>query len=79
MSFEVEVLPILYPQFSDAGIFQSLLFSLGVWLPEEVISGLNEISQSTRTSTENNIPFGKPEVHEDDMLSDCEDLKRIMN
>ena len=38
----VEVVPILHPQFQDSSLLQALLTNLGVVLPDELITQLNE-------------------------------------
>ena len=41
-TFEVEVVPVLYPQYPDSPLLQSLMFNLGIHLPSEAITTLND-------------------------------------
>ncbi|KAH9801496.1 hypothetical protein KPL71_001059 [Citrus sinensis] len=41
----VEVVPVLHPQFQDSSLLQALLTNLGVVLPDELITQLNESAE----------------------------------
>lgn len=65
--FEVEVVPMLYPQYADALLLQSLLFNLGVHLPSEVITTLND--QFNGAEHQSTSKVRHPIEDEDDLLS----------
>ncbi|KAH9658366.1 SWIM-type domain-containing protein [Citrus sinensis] len=66
-TFEVEVVPVLYPQYPDSPLLQSLMFNLGIHLPSEAISTLND--QFNRAEHQSTSKVRHPTKDEDDLLS----------
>ena len=56
--FEVDVVPILCPQFQDAALFQVLLTNLGVVLSDELITQVNESIEGHASVEENPVVGG---------------------
>ncbi|KAK9193218.1 hypothetical protein WN944_003915 [Citrus x changshan-huyou] len=66
-TFEVEVVPVLYPQYPDSPLLQSLMFNLGIHLPSEAITTLND--QINRAEHQSTSKVRHPTKDEDDLLS----------
>ncbi|KAK9184816.1 hypothetical protein WN943_025167 [Citrus x changshan-huyou] len=66
-TFEVEVVPMLYPQYPDSSLLQSLMFNLGIHLPSEAITTLND--QFNRAEHQSTPKVRHPTKDEDDLLS----------
>ena len=66
-TFEVEVMPILCPQYLEARLIQLLLFNLGIQLPSEVINMLND--QSNRVVHGHTPKVSHSIEDEDELLS----------
>ncbi|KAH9780252.1 SWIM-type domain-containing protein [Citrus sinensis] len=66
-TFEVEVVPVLYPQYPDSPLLQSLMFNLGIHLPSEAITTLND--QFNRAEHQSTSKVRHPTKDEDDLLS----------
>ncbi|KAH9789142.1 SWIM-type domain-containing protein [Citrus sinensis] len=74
-TFEVDVIPVLCPQYPDSLLIHSLLFNLGIQLPSEVINTLND--HFTRVDLERGTPKVSHSItDEDELLSNRSD-KRI--
>ncbi|KAH9700194.1 SWIM-type domain-containing protein [Citrus sinensis] len=70
-TFEVEVVPVLYPQYPDSPLLQSLMFNLGIHLPSEAITTLND--QFNRAEHQSTSKVRHPTKDEDDLLSNWSD------
>ena len=66
-TFEVEVVPVLYPQYLDSPLLQSLIFNLRIHLPSEAITTLND--QFNRAEHQSTSKVRHPTKDEDDLLS----------
>ena len=74
-TFEVDVIPVLCPQYPDSPLIQSLLFNLGIQLPTEVINTLND--HFTRVDLERGTPNISHSIKDEDELLSNRSDKRI--
>ncbi|KAK9208792.1 hypothetical protein WN944_001152 [Citrus x changshan-huyou] len=74
-TFEVDVIPVLCPQYPDSPLIHSLLFNLGIQLPSEVINTLND--HFTRVDLERGTPKVSHSIKDEDELLSNRSDKRI--
>ena len=66
-TFEAEMALVLYPQYADALLLQLLMFNLGIHLPSEVITTLND--QFNRAVHQSTLKVRHQVEDENDLLS----------